>query len=174
MSSTRTPRKISMVSEINAPIDRIWAAVTSPEGINFELRPYLRMTVPPPFRGITIDDIEPGTHLGRSIFLLFGLIPFDYDDITVAEIDYGTRFREVSTMMSMSTWIHERTLRRLGDRTEVRDEVSFVARPPLGWLPGWSRVLQAVLGFLFRHRHRRLRTKFEPTRRTGARAGSAA
>jgi ligand-binding SRPBCC domain-containing protein len=150
-------RHITAVSEVDAPIERVWAAVTSPEGINFELRPYLRMTVPRPFRGVTIDDIEPGTKLGRSIFLLFGVLPFDYDDITIAEIDKGFRFLERSTMMSMSAWTHERTLRQRGERTEVTDAVSFVARAPLGLVPGWTQVLRVVLGFLFRHRHRRLK-----------------
>jgi uncharacterized protein YndB with AHSA1/START domain len=62
-------RHITTVSEVDAPIERVWAAVTSPEGINFELRPYLRMTVPRPFRGVTID-VEPGTKWD-GIFLLF-------------------------------------------------------------------------------------------------------
>ena len=172
MRFSRTTRHINTVSEIDAPIERVWAAVTSPEGINYELRPYLRMTVPPPFRGVTIDDIAPGTKLGRSVFLLFGILPFDYDNITVAEIDYGTRFREQSTMMSMSTWIHERTLRQRGDRTEVSDAVSFVARAPLGLLPGWSAMLRFTLSFLFRHRHRRLQAFFNQERHATSKTGS--
>ncbi|MGO4613538.1 hypothetical protein AB4305_16690 [Nocardia sp. 2YAB30] len=156
MKFARKTRRIDMVSTVDAPIERVWAAVTSPEGINAELRPYLKMTVPQPFRGRTIADIEPGTNLGRSFFLLFGLVPIDFDDITVAEIDAGTRFREQSTMMSMSVWVHERTLRPVGDRTEVTDAVSFVPRAPMGLIPGWGRVLRATLAFLFRHRHRRL------------------
>lgn len=149
---------ITTVGEIDAPIDRVWAAVTSPAGINAELLPYLRMTVPRRFRGRTIDDIEPGTRLGRSYFLLFGILPIDFDNITVAEIDSGRRFREESTMLSMSVWVHERTLREVGEGlTEVSDAVHFVPRAPLGLVPGWGSVLRAVLAFLFRHRHRRLR-----------------
>ncbi|MEG8182769.1 hypothetical protein GZH49_30340 [Nocardia terpenica] len=150
-------QRIDRVSIVDAPIDAVWATVTSPEGINAELRPYLKMTVPGPFRGRTIADIEPGTRLGRSYFLLFGAVPIDFDDITVAEIDPGRRFREQSTMMSMSRWVHERTLRPLGDdRTEVVDAVSFVPRLPMGLIPGWGAVLRACLSFLFGHRHRRL------------------
>lgn len=173
MKLSPTMRHINTVSEIDAPIERVWAAVTSPDGINHELRPYLRMTVPRPFRGVTIDDIAPGTKLGRSVFLLFGVLPFDYDNITVAEIDRGKRFLENSTMMSMSTWIHERTLRPLGDRTEVSDAVSFVARPPLGVIPGWSQMLRFVLGFLFRHRHRRLKALFDGDRQALSKTGGA-
>ncbi|MCM6772534.1 hypothetical protein NDR87_00375 [Nocardia sp. CDC159] len=155
---------IDMVSTVDAPIQAVWAAVTSPEGINAELRPYLRMTVPGPFRGRTIADIEPGTRLGRSFFLLFGVLPIDFDDITVAEIDPGRRFREQSTMLSMRSWAHERTLRAVGDRTEVVDAVTFTPRAPLGLIPGWGAVLRACLSLLFRHRHRRLRAHLSGAR----------
>ena len=172
MKLSRATRHIDAVSEIDAPIERVWAAVTSPEGINYELRPYLRMTVPRQFRGVTIDDVTPGTKLGRSFFLLFGILPIDYDNITVAEIDSGTRFLERSKMMSMSTWVHERTLRPRGDCTEVSDAVSFVARAPLGLVPGWSQLLRLVLAFLFRHRHRRLGALFSPEQHSTSTAGS--
>jgi ligand-binding SRPBCC domain-containing protein len=174
MTLSRTTRHIEAVSEIDAPIERVWGAVTSSEGINYELRPYLRMTVPRPFRSVTINDISPGTRLGRSVFLLFGVLPFDYDDITVAEIDYGTRFREESTMMSMSKWVHERALRRCGECTQVSDAVSFVARAPLGLVPGWSRLLAIMLTFLFRHRHRRLQALFNGEKHDTSMEGSAA
>jgi len=174
MKLSRPTQRVKAVSEVAAPIERVWAAVTSPEGINYELRPYLRMTVPRPLRGVTINDIAPGTKLGRSFFLLFGLLPFDYDNITVAEIDYGTRFLERSTMLSMSQWIHERKLRQCGDRTEVSDAVSFVPRAPLGWVPGWSRVLRVILSFLFAHRHRRLQALFDNRRQDASRTGGAA
>jgi ligand-binding SRPBCC domain-containing protein len=172
MKLSPTMRHVNTVSEIDAPIKQVWAAVTSPEGINYELRPYLRMTVPRPFRDVTIDDVAPGTKLGRSFFLLFGILPIDYDNITVAEIDSGTRFLERSTMMSMSTWIHERTLRPRGDRTEVSDNVSFVPRVPLGLVPGWSQLLRLTLTFLFRHRHRRLRALFNPEHNSTSTTGS--
>jgi ligand-binding SRPBCC domain-containing protein len=154
-------QRIHRVSQVDAPIEDVWAAITSPEGINYELSPYLRMTVPARFKGATIAGLEPGTHLGRSYLLLFGVLPIDYDDITLAEIDQGTRFREQSTMMSMQSWVHERTLRRVGDRTEVSDAVSFVPRAPMRFIPGWSWLVAAFIGFLFRHRHRRLERAFQ-------------
>lgn len=157
-------QRIDVVSEVDAPIERVWAAVTSPEGINAELRPYVRMTVPDGFRGRTIEDIAPGTNLGRSFFLLFGVLPMDFSNMTVAEIDAGHRFREKSTMMSMRVWTHERTLRSIGDRTEVTDAVTFAPRAPLSWIPGWSKALRAGLAFLFRHRHRRLQESFRGAR----------
>jgi hypothetical protein len=59
-------------------------------------------------RGRTIDDIRPGTRAGRSWILLFGLIPVDYDDLGIAELEPGRRFLERSTMLSMGFWEHER------------------------------------------------------------------
>ncbi|UAK30725.1 hypothetical protein K8O92_22870 [Nocardia asteroides] len=163
MTRKRRTRHIEMVSTVDVPIEQVWATITSPEGINAELRPYLKMTVPRTFRDRTIDDVAPGTRLGRSVLLLYGWLPIDFDNITVAEIDPGTRFREESTMMSMSVWVHERTLRPSGNSTEITDSVSFVPRAPLGLLPYWGAALQATLTFLFRHRHRRLRTHLNAT-----------
>jgi hypothetical protein len=42
----------------------------------------MKMTVPKALRGKSIHDIEPGQRFCRSYFLLFGVIPLDYDDIT--------------------------------------------------------------------------------------------
>lgn len=49
--------------------------------------------------------------------------------LSIAELDPGTRFHEKSTMLSMRRWEHERTLIEVdGDRTEVRDRVTFERR----------------------------------------------
>ena len=34
------------VSEVPAPVEKVWQRVTSPEGINHELGPFLKMTMP--------------------------------------------------------------------------------------------------------------------------------
>ncbi|MBU3067143.1 hypothetical protein KO481_37190 [Nocardia sp. NEAU-G5] len=150
-------QRIAQVSRVDAPIEKVWAAITSFEGINAELRPYLRMTVPRGACGRTIADAEPGITLGRSYILLFGGLPIDADTIGIAEIDPGRRFREESTMVSMRVWVHERALRALDDgRTEVTDVVHFTPRAPLGLIPGWGSLLRSALAFVFRHRHRRL------------------
>ncbi|RMI32701.1 SRPBCC family protein [Nocardia stercoris] len=151
-----TFERVVRTSLVDAPVAAVWAAVTTPAGFNAELWPYLRMTVPRPFRGATIADVTPGMHIGRSVLLLFGVLPIDYDDITIAEIDEGRRFREESAMLSMRPWIHERALRPVGDRTEVTDTLTFAPRPPLALVPGAGAVLRGIVAALFRHRHRRL------------------
>jgi hypothetical protein len=135
--------------------------VVTPEGINDELRPWMRMTVPRRLRGKTIDDVEPGQRLGRSWLLLFGLIPFDYDDLGLAELGPGHRFLERSTMLSMRSWEHERTVVPIGETAcEVTDRVAFELRRPLAVVPGLANGVRAVLRRVFAHRHRRLARYF--------------
>src|SRR4051812_8968969 len=93
-------------TNVAAPADAVWLRVTTPEGINDELAPVMRMTMPAAMRGKSLADLSPGAHLGRSWLLLFGLVPFDYDDLFIAEIRPG-HFLERSTMLSMRVWEHE-------------------------------------------------------------------
>ena len=135
--------------------------MVTPEGINDEVRPWMRMTVPRRLRGKTIDDVEPGEGLGRSWLLLFGLIPFDYDDLGLAELGPGHRFLERSTMLSMRSWEHERIIVPAGENAcEVTDRVAFELRRPVAALPGAEAATQVLLRRLFAHRHRRLARRF--------------
>ncbi len=157
-----TFRKTSTVS---APPSEIWPVVTSPAGINHELMPVMRMTVPAQLRGKAIDEMPLKEKIGRSWFFLLGFIPIDFDDITIAEREDGRRFLERSTMMSMSAWEHERTLVPCDGGSEVTDRVTFQLRPPLAWVPGAHAVLGMLLRWLFGHRHRRLAGWFRDGRR---------
>jgi ligand-binding SRPBCC domain-containing protein len=144
------------VSEVPAPVDTVWGRVTTPEGINYELRPYLKMTVPKAFRGRTIGDVSPGTHIGKSLLLLFKLIPIGVDNITITQIGPARMFREESAMTGMRTWIHHRTLEPAGRATLITDTISLEPRLPI---PGLKRLLGRILAAFFQHRHRRL-TKY--------------
>ena len=140
---------------------RVWARVVTPEGINHELGPWMRMTMPRSLRGKTIADVEAGQRLGRSWLLLFGVIPFDYDDLALAELEPGRRFLERSTMLSMRRWEHERTVEAVGEgRCEVTDRVAFELRRGLASMPGSARLTRAILTRMFAHRHRRLAAYF--------------
>jgi hypothetical protein len=151
----RRRAEIEISSEVAADADTVWARVTDPAGINDELRPLLRMTVPAGAADFGLDDPEPG-HIGRSWVLLFGLIPFDYDDITVLRAEPGRGFLERSSMLSMRLWEHERTLEPLGEgRCRVTDRVAWEPRLPVSGT--WLRPLILAT---FNHRHRRLRRAF--------------
>ncbi len=145
------------VSEVAASVDRVWDLVTTQEGINHEMGPFMKMTMPKAFRSKSIGDVSPGTHIGRSFLLLFGVIPFGTDDITVAQIEPGRMFREESAMTGMRTWIHHRTLEPVAGKTIVTDQVTLAPHLPI---PGLGRLLARILAAFFNHRHRRLQGHF--------------
>ncbi len=144
----------SYSTEVAAPIDVVWTHITSPQGINREIMPFMLMTIPGSLKGVSIDDVEPGTVLGRSWLLLFGFIPIEYDDIGLAELEHGRRFLERSSMASIRFWEHERVLDVVGPkRTLVTDNIRYIVRYPV---PGFTGLVGAAVRFLFSHRHRKL------------------
>src|SRR4051794_17961348 len=142
---------VEVWSLVAAPRDAVWARVASVAGVNHELGPLLRMTAPR-----DVGDIDPATApLGRRWFrswvLLFGVVPVDYDDLTLIEVEPPRRFLERSPMLSMKQWQHERILEPEASGTRVTDRLTFT--PRLGFIkPLAVRIVRA----LFRHRHRRL------------------
>ena len=136
----------------------VWARAVTEEGINDELRPLLRMTMPPRLRGKTIDEVEVGEELGRSWILLGGLVPVDYDDLCLAELEPGHRFLERSRTLAFTVWQHERVVEPDGDDAcRVTDRLGFELSSAVAWIPGMARLAATIVGALFRHRHRRLR-----------------
>lgn len=157
---------VQQVSVIEAPSDRVWERVVTPEGINHELGPWLRMTMPRALRGRTIQDAPVGERLGRSWILFARLIPVDFDDIGLAELEPGRRFLERSTMLTMSRWEHERIVDPWpGGGAAVTDRLSFTPRAALRLIPGGGAVAEGIVRRLFAHRHRRLAAHFSGDRR---------
>lgn len=135
----------------------VWDRVTTPAGINDEMWPYLRMTLPRGLERIDSAEIEIGERIGRSWILLFGLLPFDYDDLSLARLDPDEGFLERSRMLSQRAWEHERTLVPVEGGCKVTDRVRW--EPRLG-LP--ASPLRPVFAWFFRHRHKRLVRHFGP------------
>lgn len=147
--------EIRVASDLGAGPDAVWERAMSAAGINDELRPLLRMTVPRGLESLDLHRLAPG-RVGRSWILLFGLLPFDYDDIRLERNEPQRGFLERSTMLSQRLWEHERTIEPLGERgCTLVDRVAWEPRPPL---PG--RLLRPLILAVFRHRHRRLRRRF--------------
>lgn len=143
-------------SVVEAPRGAVWRRVTDFAGINHELMPLMRMVVPLGHRDTTVAEVEVGVPLGRAWILYLGFLPLDYDDLMLTELEPGSHFQEVSTMLSMRRWEHRRELRDLGgDRTEVRDTLRFEPRVPF-----LAPLLEPVLRRVFAHRHRRLARHF--------------
>jgi len=135
--------------------DLVWRHATRFTGINGELYPWLRMTAP---RGVTALDpaaVEPGRPLFRSWLLLGGLVPVEYDDLVVDELEPGRRFLERSSMLTSRVWQHERTVEPVDGGCRLTDRVSFAPR----W-EALRHLMAPVVRFLFRHRHRRLARRY--------------
>jgi hypothetical protein len=148
---------VEQTSVVGRPAAEIWARAVSEEGINHELSPILRMTMPRGLRGKTIDDVEVGVPLGRSWILLGRLFPVDYDDLCLVELESGRRFLERSKTATFDPWQHERIVEPAGEGScRVTDRLSFEMKPWIAWIPGSERIATAIVRFLFRHRHRRL------------------
>jgi hypothetical protein len=150
---------VEQSSLVPAPATEVWGRAITEEGINDELSPILRMTMPAGLRGKTIDTVEVGKPLGRSWILLGRLVPVDYDDLRLVELEPGRRFLERSRTLAFSVWQHERIVEPVGEAScRVTDRLGFELKRPVAWIPGSARLATAIVRFLFRHRHRRLRS----------------
>jgi hypothetical protein len=126
--------------------------VTTPEGINDEL---MRMTIPKALRDATVADVAIGEKLGRCWMLMLGVIPVDYDDLTIAELGPGERFLERSTMLTQSVWTHERVIEPHEGGSRVTDKLTWEGR-----LRPFGAIYSVAVPILFQNRHRRLRRHF--------------
>lgn len=150
---------VEVESVVDAPVEQVWARVVTPEGINDELRPWMTMSMPRGAKELTVETIPVGTPVGRCWMRLFGVLPFDYDRLTIAELWPGRGFHEESTMLSMRLWRHERFLEpeAAETKTVVRDRLTFELRAVLRPL---TPLIGTAIRALFRHRHRRLQRHF--------------
>ncbi len=143
-------------SRLEASAEDVWKRVTTAAGVNAELMPIARMTVPRGAGDFDIADATPGTSLGRSWILLFGVLPIDWDRIHLVGVEAGRGFHERSQMLTQRVWEHRRALEPLGaGACTVTDRVSFEPR-----LPFMAPLLRPLFEAVFRHRHRRLRRHF--------------
>ena len=127
------PYSFELSSQLAAPAEEVWAHAASMRGVNRELFPLARMTHP---RGLSV--LEPGSvPLGarafRSWILAAGVLPIDYDDLTIVELEPGRRFLERSPMLTQRLWTHERIVEpRAGGGASLTDRVSFEPRLAAG------------------------------------------
>jgi hypothetical protein len=147
---------LELSSELTASRPTVWATVSTMQGVNAELFPFVRMTHPRGLPSITTVDPAPGTVLFQSWLLLFGVLPFDRHALALDEVSDGDGFVEESTSWLQRRWRHER---RLTDRAAggciVTDRLTIEPR-----LAMMKPVEAVVVRRLFDHRHRRLRQRF--------------
>ena len=161
------PIVVERTSRLAAPPGPVWAHASSMAGVNLELAPFVRMTHP------TDRDRLTGPQVSFTSWLLaFGLVPFDRHSFRLLEVAdsgrEGGSFREDSRSWMQARWRHDRDVvaegsgSRVTDRLEVTPRLA-VARP----------LVAALVGFLFTHRHRRLRDRFGEERPGPDRAARA-
>lgn len=144
---------------LRAPPEAVWARASSVEGIRDELRPLADMTFPASIEALNEATVPLGERLCRSWILLFGVLPVEYDDVTLVELEPGRRFLERSQMLTLREWRHERIVEPHPDGSTMTDRLSWDARLPLP-----DALVRSIVATLFRHRHRRLAAYWGVTR----------
>jgi ligand-binding SRPBCC domain-containing protein len=152
------PATIVVTSRVPADARRVWAHARTMAGVNAELAPFVRMTVPKRARGLAVDDAPLGEVALRSVLLAFGVVPFDRHSLRLTAVVPGRGFQERSTSVLQRRWDHDRTLTPDGAGTVVTDRVTFVPRM------GGAGLAAPLVRALFAHRHRRLRRILDPAR----------
>ncbi len=144
----------SFSSELRASPEEVWSHSTHMRGVNREFFPLVRMTWPGA-DGRLPSPPRLGERLFRSWILFLGLLPIDYDDLTLIEFEPGRRFLERSVMLSQRQWVHERIVTPTAMGCRLTDSVRFIPRlRPLGALQ------LGLFRLAFRWRHRNLRRRF--------------
>ena len=151
----RRSHHFSVASRLTAPRAAVWARISTMDGVNDELAPLLRMTYPPSVADLNPDNVPIGRRIFRSWLLLFGVVPFDYDDLVLVRVEAERGFLERSSMLSQRLWEHERTLEDAPGGCLVTDRIRYEPR-----LPALGTPLRPLLRRFFLHRHRRLRRRF--------------
>ncbi len=146
--------EVRRASILRAPADAVWARVTTFAGINDELRPLMRMTAPREVREGGLPAVTLGERVCRSWILAGGVLPVEYDDLVLVELEQG-RFLERSTMLTQAAWEHERTVAPHPDGSLVTDRVTFTPRRGVP-----AALSTQMVAFTFAHRHRRLQRRF--------------
>lgn len=141
---------LSFESTLAARPDKVWAWITSFDGISKEMAPVLRMSVPNGVRDIESIPFEPGVPMFRSWIRLGGVLPIDFSDLTLLSLTPGQGFVEQSPMGSMRLWRHERTIHPVANGCRLTDTLNF--EPRFG-----GRLAVAFVRKFFTHRHRMLR-----------------
>lgn len=153
------PVRLAFRSELRAPQSQVLAQAMTMAGVNFELGPWVRMSVPAEYANLSLLDVMPveATRpvLFRSLLLAFGLLPFDVHAFHLERVLRAEGFDERSSSWMQKSWVHRRRVLPLGSACIVTDELEIEPRLAL-----MAPVVRAMVDFLFRHRHRRLAARY--------------
>lgn len=143
------PSQVSIRSVLPVAPATVWDAVTSPEGLNREMKPWLSFVAP---EGIDLlRNAASGEVLPLKIRGPLGL-PLGRYPLRLVRFEEGRGFLEQTWMLPVLLWQHERIVEPENGGTVVTDR--------LGWR--WKasfldRLFRYGVRSFFRHRHRQLR-----------------
>ena len=145
--------KVVVVSRLRADRARVWASISTLEGVNLEMNPWLDMTPP---GGATLEEALYRETLPLKLKGPLG-IPLGTYPLGLLRLTEGEGFLEQTWMMPFLLWQHERTIRELPEGgTEITDALAWKWRAgPL------DRVIAFGVRRFFEHRHRKLAEKVE-------------
>jgi hypothetical protein len=146
--------KIEITSTVMMGPEQLQGLLTM-NGINRELAPYIRMTVAKEWTEKNISDWPEGSVLFSSWILLFGMLPVDRHKFFLRRNNGLNGFIEESSSLVNKRWRHERYIAVEASTCTISDVVEFPPRLSL-----LAYILTPVYRFVFRHRHRVLRTTY--------------
>jgi ligand-binding SRPBCC domain-containing protein len=145
------PIELDFASRVASPGAAVWVVASTMDGVNAELGPLVRMTVPKGTGGVIGDGVS-----FTSWLLAFGVVPFDRHSLTVERVIDGGGFDEESTSWLQQRWRHERRITDHGDGTcTIADHLVVVPRIAIS-----RSIVATMVGTVFRHRHQRLAKRF--------------
>jgi len=145
--------RLTVQVTLPASRSKVWAAVSTVDGINREVAPFVRMTDP---TGGAPFDSEPWRDGAPVVWqLLLGVIPIDRHRIELVALPDRSGFRESSSTWWYRVWWHERALRDDSAGCVVRDSMQIEPR-----LRVLDPIIAWAVGRTFRHRHRSLQRRF--------------
>lgn len=160
MSETEPKLAVDLRSELAVSPAALWDAVSTMEGVNAELAPWVRMSAPSATRGMKLADAPVGVPLFHSWLLALGVLPFDRHHLCLEQVWCEPKadrwgFYEHSSSWLQRVWLHERTIGAQGGGAWIRDRVWVQPR----CTPLWPFV-RVIVKTLFSHRHRQLLRRY--------------
>ncbi len=149
------PYSFTISSTLRATPEQVWAHAGSFDGVNRELWPLCCMTHPRHLRMLAPETFPVGRTAFRAWIHLFGLVPIEFDDFRLIELEPGQGFLEASRLLSIVEWRHRRTLTATGNGCVLTDDIAFVPR----WR-ATGPLLAGTYRFAFAWRQRCLRRLF--------------
>ena len=125
------------------------------DGVNYELLPLAKMTVPSEWTKKPLNSWPLNTHIFTSTILLFGFLPVDLHKFKLKKAS-ESGFSETSSSLVNKEWNHQRKISPVNGACEVRDLVEYI--PKVKFL---GAAMKPVYKVIFAHRHQRLRAKYK-------------